>query len=228
MCRSPERLESCARSDEPGLGRATSSHAPSRAELEQDSSEVEHLRRDNEYGHSSKAGEDLVPLAVAELRVDSVKEVDVGREGFVTAQVVVANDNFRERLDKALYGPLSIVGDHERALWMKVVQPPLERGSAYAIGRDNVRASCLEPRVDCARSAGYVRSSFGRSDKLFACGWNGEDSGCLRPEPVPGFRTHEIVPDDGPFRPEVVVMTKRDSYQRKCATSGAQSNARST
>jgi hypothetical protein len=96
-------------------------HPSAQAELEQNSSKVEHLRRDHEYGHPSKTGEDFLPLAVAELGVNSMEEVNLGRERFVTEQVVVANDYFREGLDEALYGRLSIVGDDELAARTKLV-----------------------------------------------------------------------------------------------------------
>jgi hypothetical protein len=189
----------------------TSFHAPPPAELEQDLSNVEHLRRDDEYRHSSKAGEDFLPFAVVELGVNSMEEMHVGHERFVAAQVVVANDYFREHLDEALDGRLSIVGHDELALWTKLVQPPLEGGTTHAVGSNDSRVSSLKPLIDCPGSTGNVGSALGRSDKRLPGGWDGEDAAGLRPEPVPRFRAHEIVSDDGPFHPEVVVMTKRDS-----------------
>jgi hypothetical protein len=209
--RSPERLESCARPDEPGLGRLTSLHPSAQAELEQDSSKVKHLRSDDEYGDTSKASEDFSPVSVAELGVDSMEEVNVGRKRLVTAQVVVANDYFREDLDEALYGRLSIVGHDELAAWTKLVQPPLEARSPHTVGRNDLRAMGLEPRVDCPRSTRDICTLLGRSYKLIPRGRYGEDSARLRPETVPGFWPDEIVSDDGPIRPEVVVMTNRDS-----------------
>jgi len=148
----------------------TSLHPSAQAELEHDSSKVEHLRRDHEYGHPSKAGEDFLPLAVGELGVDSMEEVNVGHKRFVTAQVVVANDYFREGLDEALYGRLSIVGHDELAAWTKLVQPPLEAGSPHTVGGDDFRALSLKPSVDCARSTGDISTLLGRSDKLLPRG----------------------------------------------------------
>jgi hypothetical protein len=208
---SPERLESCARPDEASLGRVTLFHPSARTELNQESSQVEHLRGDQENGHLRKAGEDLSPLAVAQLRVDSMEEVTVGRKGLVTAQIVVPNVDFREGPGEALDGRLSIVGHNELAAWTQLVQPPLEAGSPYTVGGDDFRALSLEPRVDCPSSTRDVRTLLGRSDKLLPRGRYGEDAARLRPEPVPGFRAHEIVSDEGSVRPEVVVVTNRDS-----------------
>jgi hypothetical protein len=96
-------------------------HPSAQAELEEKSSKVEHLRGDHEYGHPSKAGEDFLPLAVAELRVNSMEEVNVGRKRVVTTQVVEANVDFRESLGEALYRRLTIVSHDELAAWTKLV-----------------------------------------------------------------------------------------------------------
>jgi len=99
----------------------TSFHPSAQGELEQESSNVEHLRCDHEYGHPSKAGEDCLPLAVAELGVDSMEKVNVGGKRLITAEVVIANVYFREDLSEALDSRLSVVGHDELAAWAKLV-----------------------------------------------------------------------------------------------------------
>jgi hypothetical protein len=152
-----------------------------------------------------------LPLAVAELGVDSMEEVNVGAKRLVTVEVVIANVYFREDLSEALDSRLSVVGHDELAAWAKLVQPPLEGTSPHTVGGDDFRALSLEPSVDCPSSTRDIRTVLRRSDKLLARGRYGEDAARLRPEPVPGFRAHKIVSDDGSVRPEVVIVTNRDS-----------------
>jgi hypothetical protein len=211
VCVSPERLESCACPDEPCFGRVTSFHPSTQWEFEYEASNVEHLRCDHEYGHPSKASEDCLPLAVVELRIDSMEKMNVGGKRLITAEVVVANVYFREDLSEALDSRLSVVGHDELAAWAKLVQPPLEARSPHTVGGDDFRALSLEPRVDCPSSTRDVRTLLGRSDKLLPRGRYGKDAVGLRPEPVPGFRAHEIVSDDSSVSPEVIVVTNRDS-----------------
>jgi hypothetical protein len=161
MCSSPERFESSTRPDEPRLRCVQLFHSSAHAKLEDESSKVEYLRRDHEYRHPSKAPEDWLPLAVAELGVDSMEEVKVGSKWLVPAQVVVANVYLRKDLREALYRHISVVGHDQLATGTKLVQPPLEGSSSYTVRGNNSRALSLEPRVDCARSTRDVGSLLG-------------------------------------------------------------------
>jgi len=170
VCRSPERLESRPGPDEPCLGRLTLLQPSADSKLEQESSNIEYLRRNHQDGYPSKAGEDVSPLAVAELGVDSMEEVHVGHEWFVPAQIVIANVDFREDLGKALQGRLPVVGDDQPASRAKLVQPPLEGCSAHTVGGNHSSILSLEPRVYRVRPARDVSSTLGRSDELLSLG----------------------------------------------------------
>jgi hypothetical protein len=209
----PQRLERRARSDEARSACAADAQNGPTEHFPYEFLRGENLGRNDEDADCPETTQELAPLAIAELRVDSVEEVDIGRERPVSSEVMVRRVGLGEDRGEALDGRGAVVGRNELAMGPELVQMPFKRCASYAIRGDNASAFRLEPDIDRTCARGNLGPPPGRVNELHACRGQCEDSARLRSQPVPRRRIDDVRADDRPILAEVVVVTKRDAHR---------------